>query len=103
MGEDRGKTDPRAQSAQGASSRPLGVRFYGADFNSEFAAKFAGEKAMSELLYRIARGKQFLAAAPADDEPLLNQSFLRRSGSYCQKYDAVPRSADEISEKEEAR
>ena len=54
MGEDRGKTDPRAQSAQGASSRPLGVRLYGADFNSEFAAKFAGEKAMSELLYRIA-------------------------------------------------
>ena len=103
MGEDRGKTDPRAQSAQGASSRPLGVRFYGADFNSEFAAKFAGEKAMSEFLSHRRRGKQFLAAAATNDEPLLNQSFLRRSGSYCQKYDAVPRSADEISEKEEAR
>jgi hypothetical protein len=35
-------------------SKPLGVRLYGDGFKSEFAAKLAGEKALSELLDRLA-------------------------------------------------
>jgi hypothetical protein len=35
-------------------SKPPGIRFYGADFRSELIAKLAGEKALSELLDRIA-------------------------------------------------
>ena len=35
-------------------SRPLGVRLYGGGFKTEFAAKLAGEKALSEFLDGLA-------------------------------------------------
>jgi hypothetical protein len=45
-------------------SRPLGVRLYGGGFKSEFAAKLAGEKALSELRAGLAQQRADPVASP---------------------------------------
>lgn len=53
-------------------SRPLGIRLYGSGFKTEFAAKLAGEKALSEFLDGLAAQQSnpvpAQAASAGDDD-----------------------------------